>query len=297
MENETVSVNIENADLQNIAAYHDDRLAIIDNPTNERLNKSVRINAFIAILCLHGTGTICINGETYNVQKNDLIIYHPNAIISDSDISQNLEIRCICLSQEYIKQLFSIAQNPLEARLFFEQNPILHLLTEEAELFCQYYNLLRIKLTCPPYKNQRKVTNALLLAFLYEFRNVVDHFISIQPINYSSAGNICHDFIELLSNSFPKKRMVADYADQLHITPKYLSAVCKATMGKTASDIINQYVVKDIIYLLKQPHKSIKEIANELDFPNLSFFGKYVRKHLGASPTQYRNANERKDEV
>lgn len=34
--------------------------------------------------------------------------------------------------------------------------------------------------------------------------------------------------------------------------------------------------------------KSIKEIACELDFSNLSFFGKYVKKHLGVSPKNYR---------
>lgn len=91
--------------------------------------------------------------------------------------------------------------------------------------------------------------------------------------------------------------MTLPYADRLCITPKYLSAVCKATTGKTASDIINRYVVEDIRRLLKQPGKSIKEIANELDFPNLSFFGKYVKKHLGTSPTQYRNANMKKGEL
>lgn len=34
--------------------------------------------------------------------------------------------------------------------------------------------------------------------------------------------------------------------------------------------------------------KSIKEVADYLDFPNISFFGKYVRKHVGCSPKEYR---------
>ena len=34
---------------------------------------------------------------------------------------------------------------------------------------------------------------------------------------------------------------------------------------------------------------SIKEIATIMNFDNLSFFGKYVKKHLGISPTNYRN--------
>lgn len=82
--------------------------------------------------------------------------------------------------------------------------------------------------------------------------------------------------------------MVSFYADKLNVTPKYLSAVCKEISGHTASDIINQYVVKDVEALLKRSGRSIKEVANELMFPNLSFFGKYVKKHLGVSPKQYR---------
>ena len=63
---------------------------------------------------------------------------------------------------------------------------------------------------------------------------------------------------------------------------------CKESSGETASELINRYVVKDIDFLLKQRGKSIKEICNELEFPNLSFFGRYVKKHLGLSPKQYR---------
>ena len=71
--------------------------------------------------------------------------------------------------------------------------------------------------------------------------------------------------------------MIGFYANQLYVTPKYLSAVCKEVSGQTASELITQYMVKDILYLLRNSQKSIKEIANELNFPNLSFFWK-VRK-------------------
>ena len=81
---------------------------------------------------------------------------------------------------------------------------------------------------------------------------------------------------------------MAYYADKLFVTPKYLSSVSKETCGKTASEVITQYVKRDIEYLLKCPNKSIKEIANELNFANLSFFGKYVKRNFGVSPKEFR---------
>ena len=95
-----------------------------------------------------------------------------------------------------------------------------------------------------------------------------------------------------MSSSYPKERMIGFYANQLYVTPKYLSAVCKEVSGQTASELITQYMVKDILYLLyKFLRRKIKEIANELNFPNLSFFGKYVKQHLGMSPKQYRESS------
>jgi YesN/AraC family two-component response regulator len=49
-------------------------------------------------------------------------------------------------------------------------------------------------------------------------------------------------------------------------------------------------VSRDIHELLTESNKSIKEIMEELDFPSLSFFGKYVKKHLGKGPKEYRAA-------
>ena len=57
-------------------------------------------------------------------------------------------------------------------------------------------------------------------------------------------------------------------------------------------DLINENAIEHIKYRLKHSDKSIKEIAEEFDFPNQSFFGKYVKSYLGMSPARYRNTKE-----
>ena len=83
-------------------------------------------------------------------------------------------------------------------------------------------------------------------------------------------------------------RRVDYYANLLNITPKYFSTICKEMTGNSPSHIIDKYVMKDIENLMKNSTKSIKEIANELEFPTISFFGKYMRSHYGVSPKEYR---------
>lgn len=57
--------------------------------------------------------------------------------------------------------------------------------------------------------------------------------------------------------------------------------------------MINEYTMEHIKYQLRNSDKSIKEIAEEFNFPNQSFFGKYVKAHLGVSPQQYRDEKEK----
>ena len=103
MEKDTTTVNTGSTHLQGIATYHDDRLAIIDNPSKELpRNKPVRTNAFIATLCLKGAGTVCINGERHIVHANELMVYPPNTIVEHADASKDLEIRCLYISPETI---------------------------------------------------------------------------------------------------------------------------------------------------------------------------------------------------
>ena len=57
----------------------------------------------------------------------------------------------------------------------------------------------------------------------------------------------------------------------------YFPKVIKQACGRTPLDLINETAIEHIKYRLKHSDKSIKEIAEEFNFPNQSFFGKYVK--------------------
>lgn len=130
---------------------------------------------------------------------------------------------------------------------------------------------------------------SILQAFSYDFYRIQERFMQLIPQNtLNSSENLFKKFISLLPVFTLKERKVTFYAEKLHITPKYLSSVCKEQSGCTASELINQFVIKEIQFRLKQSDKSVKEIANDMNFPNISFFGKYVKTHLGMSPREYK---------
>ena len=78
------------------------------------------------------------------------------------------------------------------------------------------------------------------------------------------------------------------YAEQMNITPKYLSSVIKDISGKTAARWIDEYVILEAKTLLKYSGMSIQEIADALNFSTQSFFGKYFKQHTGCSPSRFK---------
>ena len=99
---------------------------------------------------------------------------------------------------------------------------------------------------------------------------------------------IFNSFLQLLAHEEQKRQRVAYYADKLHITPKYLSTVCKKVSGKNPMRWISESVMQDCYSLLKDTDLSVKEISNKLGFPNSSFFGQYFREQTGQTPVAYR---------
>ena len=88
-----------------------------------------------------------------------------------------------------------------------------------------------------------------------------------------------------------KHRTVEYYVTRLNISSKYLTVICKKNSGKTANQWIQEYTLSAITHYLRTTEKSIKEISFLLGFLNTSFFGKYVKDHLGFSPLEYRRQN------
>lgn len=271
-----------------VIVYGDNRIALIEKLNYEPDNLPVRIDMVVGLVCLNGNATFYVNGNKLHIEAGDLFVCHPNAILSDNEHSDDIDVRCFCMTREYVKHLAMMPRNIWEIILHIEKSPIMHLQQIEINTFTQYYNLLRTKLLSKPSTNRDAIIDSLAQAIIYEIQDAFATVVKIEPVKYTSSNMLFSRFLELLSESAPKEREVTYYADRLFVSPKYLSAVCKEVCGNTASAIIGAYVTKEVERLLKANTMSIKEIANELNFSSISFFGKYVRKRLGMSPKHYR---------
>ncbi len=102
------------------------------------------------------------------------------------------------------------------------------------------------------------------------------------------SDNILKDFAELLATNIRTETSVGFYAEKLCISKQYLSLIVREKMRVSISTVISSMRTEMAARLLRDPDKTIQEIAEELSFSDQSSFGKFFKKHTGTSPLKYR---------
>lgn len=282
------ALTVEFDDLKPYAESYDDEFLILQGsvPSDRR---SICTTWVTVLMARSGESDYWIDDECRHVHAGDILVVLPGKQMRPGISTMNFRYRCLCISRRLLDSVGNYSTYTWDIMTFLQTHPVITPQPAEAALMTSYFLLLREKLSRPRTPTHKETMRCLLQAFIYDFSDIIDRFVSVGNRNYSSGRNLFRNFLRLLSEVYPRPRSVSYYAGRLNVTPKYLSSVCKEQSTHTASALIHKAVLEDIVRLLQYSDKSIKEITIELDFPTLSFFGKYVKKHLGMSPKEFRN--------
>jgi AraC-like DNA-binding protein len=271
------------------AEYLDDGLVLTDRIADAPIPKEpTRMNFILMALCKHGKAQYSIDTREQTVKPGDLLFISERHIVDNYMASPDFECLCIMVSTEFYHGFIQNVKNVSSLLLFSMNNPVVSLTPREIQVYSNYYQTIREKMSDREHHYRTDLVKALLLAMFYDMSNVIWRVEQQGAKSQTRADVIFANFIRLLEQHFRQERRVSWYAEQLCITPKYLSEIVKQVSKRTPNEWIDNYVILEIRVLLKNSTKSIKEIAEELQFPNQSFLGKYFKEHIGVSPSQYR---------
>lgn len=291
VEKEVLNVGMDDIMRYKQVPYVNGDVVLLDETYTQPTSSApfVQIDAAVLVLCTGGMLDIEVENNKYKLFRGDLLMCGPNRIMKPNRSFDNSSYKIVFLSHFLHRFSIGYQRSVWDKAFYLGSNPVLHLNDNQITQFEEYYRLISEKLKNPSTSYHNEIMQSILQAMMYEILSYLDSIVISNNDGFIRQGEILfRRFISLLAESKVKSRFVYYYADKLNVSTKYLSAVCKSVSGKTAGDIIDEFVVKDIVRLLKYSDKSIKEIALELDFPNISFFGKYVKAHLGVSPKAYR---------
>ena len=130
-----------------------------------------------------------------------------------------------------------------------------------------------------------------LKAFFIGFHEYLQRNPQYRPDEVKSyrVRELFNRFMMLLERDYKISRDVNYYAEKMNISSKYLTNIVSLVTGHTPKTIIDQYVILQLKMHLKRTTQSIKEMAWEFHFADVSFFCRYFKKHTGLTPQQIRS--------
>ena len=274
------------------AEYMADGLVLTDSMAHSLLSEGpARMNFIIMALCKKGQATYSLDTRKQEVKVGDLMFISEGHVVSAYEATPDFECLYIMLSTEFYHSFVMNVKNVSSLLLFSMNNPVVPLTTHEIQVYTNYYMVIRQKMADQAHHFRTNLVKALLLAMFYDMSNVIWRVGQSEDIKTRKrADSMFTEFIALLEENVRTERRVSWYAEQIGITPKYLSEMVKQVSKRTPNDWIDNYVMLEIRVLLKNTTKSIKEIADAVNFPNQSFLGKFFKEHMGMSPSEFRKS-------
>lgn len=278
--------------------YIDDDLVVIDNVKLLAAPDVAYTNMNVLAYCSKGKSTIMINGETMEVRSNEIFICPPEVSLDNILISPDFEYNALGISSRMLQAVLRDRISLWNQFTYIKKLRVIEMKESDIVFYEKTCDLLKLCLgyrceDADDAKYRAEVLRGIISAVLIGFCNTLRKHTDVEPESLKQNVSLFGRFMELLQTTEARHNTVDYYASKLCISAKYLTMVCKKNSGKTANAWIQEYTISAITNYLRTTDLSVKEISNRLGFPNSSFFGKYVRDHLGCSPLEYRQKQSR----
>lgn len=271
--------------------YTNGDVVIFDNVKNLKSLYPTKSMTNLMILCTGGTSRIKMTkGSTIELSKGSVLFLPHSVAIDVSDADDSFCCKVLQISDHIVQGLLRDKADIKQQLSLNTQFNITRLTDSSFEEFHCYFTLIQSKTERSEQKTPFEIVQGVLRALLLNLCFLLQDNYDMAPHQKLSQGKILFNrFLNLVAASEVKRKPITFYASLLAITPKYLTMLCLKHSDKTASQWVIQYTTEDIRFFLRNSNLSIKEISAKMGFANMSHFGSYVRKHLGMSPTEFRD--------
>lgn len=255
------------------------------------------------ISCTRGRMQITANKtDVLDMGVFDLLICMPEFSLGDYLCSPDFQCVCYFVPIGALSQVLNSClqqeTNWYNKLQYTFNHPIIHMNNRHIQLGSAFNRLMQVLIQDDVNnETQSKVSNILLQSIILEIFSWIhdeinkDENVMLNKISTARQDNHFRGFVRLLYNDHGRHRDVKWFAEQLHITPKYLAVICKKNSSQSPLALINGITIREIKEMLVHEALSVKELAEKFNFPNASMFCKYFKLHTGYTPLEYRETS------
>lgn len=254
--------------------------------TESNAPSSRKIKLGVICICLRGDGYFYLNCKEYKIHRGDMVIAFPNSVIQNIESTDDFLGYAIAMNTEFIDTIK--ARAIVQSYVKISETPVITLDEQQINTVIELCEMLKEKSRRIDHPFQKEITKALLSVLNYEIHAIYQAKMPVVNQPRSRRDIIFQDFLALVEKNYNTHRDIGFYANQLFITPKYLSVVVKSISGISPVDWINRIVLLNAKTMLSSSDLTVQQISAELNFPNPSFFGQYFKRIVGMTPKKYR---------
>lgn len=245
------------------------------------------------ILCTKGRAELSINGIRHHFSQGEVLVITPLVLVGEVNVSEEFAALSFVDDLKSYYDIFNrIADSPIPLMVYRE--PIWRIgESEQQYLAKQHAHLEQLARSMAASAGE---TARSLLDFQRRLLRqeamltaVNSHIEQVEWLPSSNSREVVvYRFILALHNNYRTHRSVAYYAAMANLSKSHFSAIVKQTTGQSPSAWIATITTTYAKFMLENSSMNIKQIAEQLNFPEQFTFRKYFKQHTGLSPKAYR---------
>lgn len=242
-----------------------------------------RLAFFSLIIVTKGKGSHQIDLVDYSIQKGSVLKIAKGQVHA-FEKEAKYEGYMILFTEAFVLNYFTSSSIQLISHLYnyHLSSPIVN----GQKLNENFIDQLILEFNEENTYGQKNIVAAILALYLLKLeRNFRDN--SIQNQN-SKHYTLFIQFKNLVETHYSSTRTVKDYANMMFISTKHLNQVVKECTLNTAKAFIDNYVIMEIKRAIVSTDKSLKEIAFDIGFEEVTNFTKFFKNIAGVSPKEFR---------
>ena len=240
------------------------------------------------LICRKGKAMLNVNYKDWKLYEGAVITLFPNDVV-ELKVDGDFEVEILKYNPSLLR----------EASLQLEQTVYSSLRKDRCRqdtlvvtnIINGMFGLLKVYFDQSECTCISQLVLCQLKAFFIGFHEYLQRNPQYRPDEVKSyrVRELFNRFMMLLEKDYKISRDVNYYAEKMNISSKYLTNIVNQVTGHTPKTIIDQYVILQLKLHLKRSTQSIKEMAWEFHFADVSFFCRYFKKHTGLTPQQIRS--------
>ena len=240
------------------------------------------------LICRKGKAMLNVNYKDWELYAGAVITLFPNDVV-ELKVDEDFEVEILkynpSLLREASLQLEQTVYSSLREDRCRQDTPVV------TNIINGMFGLLKVYFDQSECTCISQLVLCQLKAFFIGFHEYLQRNPQYRPDEVKSyrVRELFNRFMMLLEKDYKISRDVNYYAEKMNISSKYLTNIVNQVTGHTPKTIIDQYVILQLKLHLKRSTQSIKEMAWEFHFADVSFFCRYFKKHTGLTPQQIRS--------